>query len=222
MADKKNKSDQNPKGGKKQRAAAPAEPPPQYKREQPPRLKRLYDDEIKRKLLEEFGYQNVMQVPTLEKITLNMGLGRAVSTPKLLESGAEELRVISGQAPILCNAKRDIASFKLRKHHKIGVMVTLRRERMWEFLDRLISVALPRVRDFRGVSAKAFDGRGNYNLGIREQIIFPEVDYDAIDSVKGLNVTMVTSASTDAEGRALLRHLGIPFRQSGTAQGAQA
>jgi large subunit ribosomal protein L5 len=206
----------------KRAAAASAEPPPQYKREQPPRLKRVYNDEVKKKLLEEFGYKNVMQVPTLEKITLNMGLGRAVSNPKLLESGVEELRVIAGQAPVVCSAKRDIATFKLRKHHKIGVMVTLRGERMWEFLDRLISVALPRVRDFRGVSAKAFDGRGNFNLGVREQIIFPEVDYDAIDSVKGLNVTMVTTATTDAEGRALLKHLGMPFRQSGSAQGAQA
>jgi large subunit ribosomal protein L5 len=206
----------------KRAAAASAEPPPQYKREQPPRLKRLYQDEVKKKLLEEFGYKNVMQVPTLQKITLNMGLGRAVSNPKLLESGLEEMRVIAGQAPVVCLAKRDIATFKLRKQHKIGVMVTLRGERMWEFLDRLISVALPRVRDFRGVSSKAFDGRGNYNLGVREQIIFPEVDYDAIDSVKGLNVTMVTTAETDAEGRALLRHLGMPFRQSGAAQGAQA
>jgi large subunit ribosomal protein L5 len=206
----------------KRAAAASAEPPPQYKREQPPRLKRTYQDDVVKKLRDEFGYKNPMQVPKLEKITINMGLGRAVANPKLLESGADELRIIAGQAPVLCNAKRDIATFKLRKHHKIGVMVTLRRERMWEFLDRLINIALPRVRDFRGVSAKAFDGRGNYNLGVREQIIFPEVDYDAIDSVKGMNVTMVTTAETDAEARALLKHLGMPFRQTGTAQGAQA
>lgn len=209
-------------GGKGKRQAASAEPPPQYTREEPPRLKRRYDSEVKAQLLEEFGYRNAMQVPKLEKITINMGLGRAVANPKLLESGVEELRVITGQAPVLANAKRDIAGFKLRRHHKIGVMVTLRRERMWEFLDRLINIALPRVRDFRGVSAKAFDGRGNFNLGVREQIIFPEIDYDAIDSVKGMNVTMVTTATSDAEGRALLKHLGMPFRQAGAAQGAQA
>lgn len=208
-------------GGKGQRAA-PAEPPPVYPREKPPRLKQVYKDEAVGKLLEEFGYGNVMKVPTLSKVTVNMGLGRAVANPKLLESGFEELRAITGQAPVLCNAKRDIAGFKLRRHHKIGVMVTLRRERMWEFLDRLINIALPRVRDFRGVSAKAFDGRGNYNLGIREQIIFPEIDYDSIDSIKGMNVTMVTTAETDAEGRALLKHLGMPFRQAGGSQGAQA
>ncbi len=224
------KSDQNaPKGGKGQSgkgggqgAGASAEPPPKYEREAPPRLRQRYLDEVKAKLTEEFGYDNVMKVPTLSKVTVNMGLGRAVANPKLLENGFEELRVITGQAPVLCNAKRDIAGFKLRRHHKIGVMVTLRRERMWEFLDRLINIALPRVRDFRGVSAKAFDGRGNFNLGIREQIIFPEIDYDAIDSIKGMNVTIVTSATSDAEGRALLKHLGMPFRQAGGAQGAQA
>lgn len=209
-------------GGAGRSASASAEPPPKYPREQPPRLVQVYRDEARTKLLQEFGYDNVMQVPTLSKITLNMGLGRAVQNPKLLENGFEELRVIAGQAPVLCNAKRDIAGFKLRRHHKIGVMTTLRRERMWEFLDRLINIALPRVRDFRGVSPKAFDGRGNFNLGIREQIIFPEIDYDSIDSIKGMNVTMVTTAQTDAEGRALLRHLGMPFRQAGAAQGAQA
>jgi large subunit ribosomal protein L5 len=166
-----------------------------------------------------------MEVPRLVKITLNMGLGRANTNPKMIESAVEELKAIAGQAPVVTIAKRDIATYKLRKGHKIGTMVTLRRERMWEFLDRFINVALPRVRDFKGVSPKAFDGRGNYSVGIREQIVFPEIDYDSIDSVKGLNVTIVTTAKTDAEGRALLQHLGMPFRQPGAAaqaQGAQA
>lgn len=193
------------------------EPVPVYKREQPPRLKRVYDEEVKAKLMGEFQYQSVMQVPRLEKITLNMGLGRANQNPKMLESAVEELRAIAGQAPVVTVARRDIATFKLRRGHKIGVMVTLRRERMWEFLDRFISIALPRVRDFRGVSPKAFDGRGNYSVGVREQIIFPEIEYDAIDSVKGLNITIVTTAHTDEEGRALLRHLGMPFRAASTA-----
>jgi large subunit ribosomal protein L5 len=208
------------KGTKKAEAS---EPIPVYKREQSPRLKRLYDEEVKGKLRTEFGYKSVMEVPRLTKITLNMGLGRANQNPKILESAVEELRAISGQSPVVTSAKRDIATFKLRRGHKIGVMVTLRRERMWEFLDRLISVGLPRVRDFRGVSPRAFDGRGNYSLGVREQIIFPEIEYDAIDSVKGLNITIVTTARTDAEGRALLQHLGMPFRQSSpAAQGAAA
>lgn len=206
----------------KQKADA-GEPTPVYKREQPPRLKRAYDEEVLEKLKAEFGYTSAMQIPRLTKITLNMGLGRANQNPKIIESAVEELRSISGQSPVVTAAKRDIATFKLRRGHKIGVMVTLRRERMWEFLDRFINVALPRVRDFRGVSPRAFDGRGNYSLGVREQIIFPEIEYDAIDSVKGLNITIVTTAKTDAEGRALLKHLGMPFRQSSTAaQGAAA
>jgi large subunit ribosomal protein L5 len=195
-----------------------------YKREAPPRLKRTYDDEVKGKLMSEFSYQSAMQVPRLVKITLNMGLGRATQNAKILESAIQEMRVIAGQAPVVTSAKRDIATFKLRRGHKIGLMVTLRRERMWEFLERFINIALPRVRDFRGVSPKAFDGRGNYTVGVREQIIFPEIEYDAIDSVKGLNVTIVTTARTDDEGRALLAHLGMPFRQSSasSAQGAAA
>jgi large subunit ribosomal protein L5 len=163
-----------------------------------------------------------MQIPRIVKITLNMGLGKAVATPKIMESAVEEMRLISGQAPVITQAKKDIANFKLRAGHKIGVMVTLRRERMWEFLDRFISIALPRVRDFKGVSPKAFDGRGNYTLGVREQIIFPEIDYDNIDAVKGMNITIVTTAETDEEGRALLRHLAMPFRQPTPAPGATA
>ena len=205
-------------GGKKKKKDEPA---PVYKREQPPRLRRLYSDEVAGKLMSEFEFKSSMQIPRLVKISVNMGLGRANQNPKIIESAVDELRAIAGQAPVVTLAKRDIATFKLRRGHRIGVMVTLRRERMWEFLDRLISIALPRVRDFRGVSPKGFDGRGNYSLGIKEQIIFPEIDYDAIDSVKGLNITIVTTAKTDDEGRALLKHLGMPFRQIG-AQGAAA
>ena len=193
-----------------------------YKREQPPRLRTVYETQAKEKLMSEFKYKSSMQIPRLSKITVNMGLGAANQNPKLLESAVEELRAISGQAPVVTVAKRDIATFKLRRGHRIGCMVTLRRERMWEFLDRLISVALPRVRDFKGVSSKGFDGRGNYSVGIREQIVFPEIDYDQIDSVKGLNISIVTTAQTDAEGRSLLAALGMPFRQSGGQQGAQA
>jgi large subunit ribosomal protein L5 len=181
-----------------------------------------YREEIVGKLREQFQYDSVMQVPRLVKVTLNMGLGAAVQNPKVLESGVEELRAIAGQSPIVTRAKRDIANFKLRTGLKIGAVVTLRRERMWEFLDRFINIALPRVRDFKGVSPKAFDGRGNYSVGIREQIIFPEIDYDNIDSIKGLNVTIVTTARTDDEGRALLGHLGMPFRQAQTVAGAVA
>jgi len=194
--------------GKKE--AAPAQ---EYKRTGPPRLKAIYQKDVVPRLMQEFKYKNPMQVPRLEKITINMGLGEAVQNPKILDSAVEELRTISGQAPVVTRAKKAIANFKLRQGLKIGAMVTLRRERMWEFLDRLVSLALPRVRDFKGVSPRAFDGRGNYSLGIREQIIFPEINYDKIDKIKGLNISIVTSAATDEEGRALLRFLGMPFRQ---------
>lgn len=193
-----------------------------YKREAPPRLKATYDTDIRKKLMEEFSYKSTMQVPRIVKITVNMGLGAANQNPKMMESAVQELRAITGQSPVVTLAKKDIATFKLRKGQKIGCMVTLRRERMWEFLDRFISVALPRVRDFKGVSPKGFDGRGNYNVGIREQIVFPEIEYDELDSVKGLNVTIVTTAKTDAESRALLAHLGMPFRQAAAQQGVQA
>lgn len=215
-------ANQNQKQGKKGKKGKEEEAFQVYKREQPPRLKHRYDEEIKEKLKADFGYQSIMQVPRIEKITLNMGLGRANQNPKMIESAREELRAIAGQAPVVTVARRDIATFKLRRGHKIGVMVTLRRERMWEFLDRFINIALPRVRDFRGISPKAFDGRGNYSAGIREQIIFPEIEYDAIDSVKGLNVTIVTTAKTDEEGRALLKYMGMPFRTPSTAQGVAA
>ncbi len=221
--DQAQKGQKGQKGKKGKKGGQEAEVFQVYKREQAPRLKRLYDDEIKQKLMADFGYASTMQVPRLVKITVNMGLGRANQNPKMIESAREELRAIAGQAPVVTVAKRDIATFKLRRGHKIGVMVTLRRERMWEFLDRFINIALPRVRDFRGISPKAFDGRGNYSAGVREQIIFPEIEYDAIDSVKGLNVTIVTTAQTDDEGRALLKYMGMPFRTpSTTAQGVAA
>jgi large subunit ribosomal protein L5 len=172
-------------------------------------------------MMKEFNYSSIMEVPRVVKITINMGLGKANQDAKVIENAVEELKAIAGQAPVVTRAKKDIATFKLRKGQKIGVTVTLRRERMWEFLDRLCNIALPRVRDFRGVSPKGFDGRGNYTLGVREQIIFPEIEYDKIDSIKGMNVTVVTTAKTDAEGRALLAHLGVPFRQAGTAGAAQ-
>jgi large subunit ribosomal protein L5 len=165
------------------------------------------------KLSEEFGYKNVHQVPMVEKVIVNMGVGAATQNPKLLEKAVEELTAITGQKPLVRRARKSVANFKLRQGQAIGAMVTLRGERMWEFLDRLLTVALPRVRDFKGVSPKAFDGRGNYTLGIREQIIFPEVNYDAVEKISGLNVTVCTTAQSDAEGKALLGHLGMPFRQ---------
>ena len=178
----------------------------------PPRLRLLYEKEITQRLMKEFGYKNQMQVPKIVKITLNMGLGDALANPRVLDSAVEELASISGQKPVITKAKKSIATFKLRQGQKIGCMVTLRRERMYEFLDRLVNLALPRVRDFKGISSRAFDGRGNFSLGIREQIIFPEINYDKIDKIKGMNISIVTTAKTDEEGRALLRHLGMPFR----------
>ncbi|HEX9508445.1 MAG TPA: 50S ribosomal protein L5 [Myxococcaceae bacterium] len=164
-------------------------------------------------MMKSFGYKNPNQVPRLEKIVLNMGLGEALANNKILESAVEQLAAISGQKPVVTRARKSIANFKLRQGQAIGAAVTLRNERMYEFLDRLINVALPRVRDFKGVSTKAFDGRGNFTLGIREQIIFPEINYDQIEKVKGLNVSIVTTAKNDEQGLALLRHFGMPFRQ---------
>jgi len=176
------------------------------------RMKELYRKNIVPQLMKTFGYKNVMQVPRLEKITLNMGLGEAVQNIKILDSAVEELSLICGQKAVITKAKRSIATYKLREGMPIGVMVTLRRERMLDFFDKLVNIALPRVRDFRGVSGKAFDGRGNYSLGIREQVIFPEINLDKIDKVKGLNISIVTTAKTDEEGKELLRLLGMPFR----------
>jgi large subunit ribosomal protein L5 len=175
-------------------------------------LKIYYDKEIVPSLMETFKYQNIMQVPKLAKIVLNMGMGEAIQNIKLLDAAAEELKMISGQQPVITRAKKSIAAFKLRAGMPIGCMVTLRRVRMWDFYNKLVNIALPRVRDFRGVSAKAFDGRGNYSLGIKEHIIFPEIDYDKIDRIKGLNVSVVTTARSDEEGKELLKLLGLPFR----------
>lgn len=181
------------------------------------RLKELYNKELAPQLMKELQLANAMEVPRVEKVVINMGLGEAIQNIKVLESAVEELSKITGQKAVITRAKRSIASFKLREGMPIGCMVTLRRERAYEFIDRLINVALPRVRDFKGVSPKGFDGRGNYTLGIREQLIFPEIDIEKIDKVKGLNVTIVTTARTDEEGRALLAALGMPFRKQSAA-----
>jgi large subunit ribosomal protein L5 len=175
-------------------------------------LKQRYIEQIIPQLMQKFGYKNIMQVPRLEKIVLNMGLGEAIHNIKLLDSAVEELQAVSGQHPVITRAKKSIAAFKLRTGMPIGCMVTLRRARMYDFFNKLVNIALPRVRDFRGVSGKAMDGQGNYSLGVKEQIIFPEVDYDKIDKIKGMNITIVTSAATDEEGKELLRLLGMPFR----------
>jgi large subunit ribosomal protein L5 len=176
------------------------------------RLQEKYRTEVVEALTREFLYANPMQVPTLHKVVLNIGLGEAVTNPKALDAATRDLAVITGQKPVVTRAKKSVASFKIRTGNAIGAMVTLRGERMWEFLDRLISTALPRIRDFQGISSKAFDGRGNYTLGLREQISFPEVDYDSIDRIRGLEVSIVTTARTDEEGRRLLQLLGMPFR----------
>ncbi len=176
------------------------------------RLFDYYKAEVVPRLKEKFGYRNPMQVPKLEKVIINMGLGEAIENIKILDSASEEIGIISGQKPVVTKARKSISNFKLRAGVPIGVKVTLRRERMYHFLDKLMGVALPRVRDFKGVSPKGFDGRGNYTLGVKEQIIFPEINYDKIDKIKGMNITIVTTARTDEEGLELLRLLGMPFR----------
>lgn len=176
------------------------------------RMHQYYMQEVVPVLQQRFGYRNVMQVPRLAKVVLNMGLGEAIQNPKLLDAGVEQLAAISGQKPVITKARKSIAVYKLRTGMSIGVKVTLRKDRMYDFFDRLVNIALPRVRDFRGVTGNAFDGRGNYTLGVEEQVIFPEVDYDKVERIKGLAITVVTSAKTDAEGRELLRLLGMPFR----------
>ena len=178
-----------------------------------PRLKERYRKEIVPTLTKEFKYKNVMAVPRLRKVVVNMGLGEAIQNAKLLDSATAELGQITGQKPVITRARKSIANFKLRKNMPIGAMVTLRGDRMYEFLDRLLNVALPRVRDFRGLSTRAFDGRGNYTLGLRDQLVFPEIDYSKVDKTKGMNISIVTDARSDAEALALLRHFGVPFRQ---------
>lgn len=177
------------------------------------RLKEKYTKEIAPALAKEYEIKNPMAVPRIEKIVVNMGLGEASSNAKILDVAADELKAITGQKPVITKAKKSIAAFKLRQGMSIGTMVTLRGDRMYEFLDRLISVALPRVRDFRGISGKAFDGRGNYTLGIREQLIFPEIDFNKVDKTRGMNISIITTAKTDEQGRSLLKSLGMPFRQ---------
>jgi large subunit ribosomal protein L5 len=181
----------------------------------PPRLKERYEQEIRARMQERFGYSSVMEVPRIEKITLNMGVGEAKQDSNMLEAASRQLATIAGQAPSVRRARKSIAAFKLREGMPVGVSVTLRRARMWEFLDRLMSIAIPRIRDFRGLNPRSFDGRGNYSMGVREQIIFPEIDYDAIDQVRGLDVTITTTAAGDLEAYTLLRELGMPFAREG-------
>jgi len=177
------------------------------------RLKERYQKEVAPAIAKEFGIKNPMAIPRVEKVVLNMGMGEAIANAKILDTAADELRAVAGQKPVITKAKKSIASFKLRQGMAIGVMVTLRGDRMYEFLDRLVSIALPRVRDFRGVSPKAFDGRGNYTIGVREQLIFPEIDFNKVDKLRGMNISIITSARNDEQARALLKGLGMPFRQ---------
>src|SRR5690606_19769848 len=179
-----------------------------------PILQTRYREDVVPKLMQEFGYRNLMEVPRISKIVLNIGLGEALDNPKALDSAMEDLRQITGQQPVVTRARKSIANFKLREGRAIGLKVTLRGERMWALLDRLMNIALPRVRDFRGVSPDTFDGRGNYTIGLREQIIFPEIQYDKIDKVRGMEITVVTTARSDEEGRRLLKLLGMPFREN--------
>ena len=176
------------------------------------RMQEFYQKTVVGQLMEQFGYGNIMEVPRLEKITLNMGLGEAVADKKVIEKAVNDMAKISGQQPVVTKARKSVASFKIRDDYPIGCKVTLRRDRMYEFFDRLITVSLPRVRDFRGVSAKSFDGRGNYNLGVKEQIIFPEINYDQIEAIRGMDIAVTTTARTDEEGKALLQAFGFPFR----------
>lgn len=176
------------------------------------RLKAVYTEVIVPQLMKEFGYKNVMQVPKIDKIVVNMGLGEAIQNVKILDSAVEELATITGQKAVITKAKKSIAAFKLRQGMPIGCMVTLRKDKMYEFLDRLMNITLPRVRDFKGISGKGFDGRGNYSLGVKDQLIFPEINYDKVDKLKGLNISIVTSAKTDEEGKSLLKCFGMPFR----------
>jgi len=216
---KKPESSKKPREAKGAEAAAPgaegskpAKPSAKSKKVDA-RLRLVYKERVVPALVKEFGYKNVMAVPKIDKVSVNIGLGEATQNGKLMDGAVNELGQIAGQKPVITKAKKSIAAFKLREGMSIGTMVTLRGDRMYEFLDRLMNVALPRVRDFRGVSTKSFDGRGNYTLGIRDQLIFPEIDYNKVEKVKGMNISITTTAKTDAEGLALLRQLGMPFRQ---------
>jgi large subunit ribosomal protein L5 len=209
------RTQQDARRGEKRGAAQAQSAEPAAPRE-PARLKIRYDRELRQGLKDQLGLSNIMEVPRLEKIVLNMGVGKATQQPSLLEGAVNDLTLISGQKPLVTKARRSIAAFKLRQGMSIGAKVTLRGDRMWEFLDRLISVAIPRVRDFRGLPTNAFDGRGNYTFGVNEQLIFPEIDYDKIDTVRGMDITIVTTARDDAGGRALLDAFGFPFRREGS------
>jgi large subunit ribosomal protein L5 len=173
----------------------------------------LYNTQVAEELQKQFGYKNVMQIPKVAKVTLNMGVGEAIGDKKLIDHAVADMQLVSGQKPIVTKARKSIAGFKVREGYPIGCKVTLRNERMWEFLDRLIDIAVPRIRDFRGLSGKSFDGRGNYSMGVKEQIIFPEIDYDKVDKIRGLDITVTTTANTNDEGRALLKALGFPFKE---------
>jgi large subunit ribosomal protein L5 len=216
--EKKPQGEGKPKGEKKAKGAdgaaeaAPKAPPKPQEPAKPARLRIRYGEQVRPELMKEFGFTNPMQAPKLEKIVVNMGLGEAINNGKIIDASVEQLGQITGQKPVVTKSRKSIANFKLRQGQSIGAMVTLRGDRMYEFFDRLVTIALPRVRDFKGVSPKAFDGKGNYTLGVREQIIFPEINYDKVEKIKGLNITVVTTARNDEEGRALLRHLGMPFR----------
>jgi large subunit ribosomal protein L5 len=203
-------ADKPKKGAKAAKEAAPSGP--EAAPTQPPRLQVQYKDQIVPALMKQFGYKTVMQVPRVTKITLNMGVGEAVADKKILENAQGDLQKIAGQKPVVTKSKKSIAGFKIRTGYPIGTMVTLRNRRMYEFLDRLVTIALPRVRDFRGVSGRAFDGRGNYNMGVKEQIIFPEIEYDKVDAIRGLNISITTTAKTDEEAKALLAAFRFPFR----------
>ncbi len=203
------------KGGRREKAPATiqaAQGKAHAKGDHAARLAAAYKGQVVPQLMKDFGYKNPMQVPKMEKIVVNMGLGEAINNNKLIEQAEEQLMAISGQKAVVTRSRKSIANFKLRENQAIGCMVTLRKDRMYEFFDRLVSIALPRVRDFKGVSSKSFDGKGNYTLGIKEQIIFPEINYDRIEKIKGMNITIVTTARSDEEGRALLRYFGMPFR----------
>jgi large subunit ribosomal protein L5 len=220
MADKVDKKDQQqkkPKGPKQEAApAAPDQKPnrPRLNNEASARLRVRYQKEILPALMKELNLKNTMAVPRIEKVVINMGVGEATQNAKIMDPAVTELQQITGQKAVVTKAKKSIAQFKVREGNPIGAMVTLRGDRMYEFLDRLVNIALPRVRDFRGVSTKSFDGRGNYTLGLRDQLIFPEIDYSKVEKLKGMNVTIVTTAGTDDHARALLKHIGMPFRQA--------
>jgi large subunit ribosomal protein L5 len=213
MADEKSTEKKSAKAPKPAKAAPPAETAPaEDKPHAPARLKEIYRQDVVPALIKQFGYRSVMQVPRIQKIVLNMGVGEATADKKLLDNAVGDMTKLSGQKPVITKARKAIAGFKIREGYPIGCMVTLRHDRMYEFLDRLISIALPRVRDFRGVSGRSFDGRGNFNMGVKEQIIFPEIEYDKVDAMRGMNITIATTAKTDAEAKALLSAFRFPFR----------